>query len=68
MYSLLSQTKGERKVCFGMVQEVGCIVILPQLHLVLRDEKSFSSCEIRNNPSPPLLIRPPYNYVQHGAL
>ena len=42
--------------------------ITPQEHLVvIREEKSLSFCEIRNNPTPPLLfIRPPYKYVLQG--
>ena len=62
MYSLLGQTEGERRPFLGWCNKRAASGDYPQeVLVVLRDEKSLSSFEIRNNPTPTLLfIRPPY--------
>ena len=57
VYSLLDQTERGEEGLFWRVQEGNHIVRLSPKHLfVIRDKKSLSFCEIRNNPNPPLLF------------
>ena len=61
VYSLLGQTEGERKAFLGGSIKGGHIVILPPRVLGCYKRWKSLSCEIWNNPTPPLfLIRPPY--------
>ena len=51
-YSLLGQTKEERKACFGGCKKEGCIVRLSQRTLGCHKKwKSLLFCEIWNNPN-----------------
>ena len=51
VYFLLGQTEGERKAFFWGYKEGGTAWDYLQEHLiVIRDGKSLSFCEIRNNP------------------
>ena len=61
------KTEGERKAFLG--GRKGAAAWNKGQLVVIRDKKSLSFCEIRNNRAPSLMfIRPPYKWVLQGMI
>ena len=65
VYSSWPNWRGEENLFLEGARKEAALLDYPQEHLVvIKNEKSLSFCEIRNNSTPSLMfIRPPYKFV-----